>query len=263
MNTAYSLVNRHFRKILIAHGWPDDLDLDINLSYCQGDGVAFYGRVHTGCILTLLAALTEHGHLSEAERGILDEAVGDSNLNIVLYRNNSGRCHVHAGTIGMADEDCPDSLDEQLLRRLFTALRADIEDVCGRVKEEGYRIMDAIHPCYVNPVVWQRRTANFVFSVTEVEPADYGGLDRENDILDGLLDAILDQNGTLRTIEVTVTSIHNEQVYAQIRMEDILRLPGQSLYEWFEREWLSDAVREARAEVGVIMKALNSFTRAA
>lgn len=263
MNTAYSLVNRHFRKILLAHGWPDDLDLDINLSYCQGDGVAFYGRVHTGCILTLLTALTEHGHLDEQEREILDKAVGDSNLNIVLYRNNSGRCYAHAGTISMADEDCPDSLDEQLLRRLFTALRADIEDVCGRVKEEGYRIMDAIHPCYVNPVVWQHRTANFVFSVTEVEPADYGGLDWDNDILDGLLDAILKENGTLRTIEITVTSSHNEQVFGLARMDDVLRLPGQSLHEWFEREWLSDAVREARAEISVVMKALNSFTRAA
>ena len=212
MNTAYSLVNRHFCKILIAHGWPDDLDLDINLSYCQGDGVAFYGRVYTGCILTLLAALTEHGHLSVAERVILDEAVGDSNLNIVLYRNHSGRCYANTGTIGMADEDCPDSLDEQLLRRLFTVIRAYIEDVCGRVKEEGYHIMDAIHPCYVNPVVWQRRTANFVFSVTEVEPADYGGPGRDNDILDGLLDAVLKENGTLRTIEITMTSSHNEQV---------------------------------------------------
>lgn len=99
--------------------------------------------------------------------------------------------------------------------------------------------------------------------MTEVEPADYGGLDWDNDILDGLLDAILKENGTLRTIEITVTSSHNEQVFGLARMDDVLRLPGQSLHEWFEREWLSDAVREARAEISVVMKALNSFTRAA
>lgn len=263
MNTAYALINRLFCNSLISHGWPDDLELDTNLSHCQGDGVAFYGRVHTGCILRLLAALTERGHLSEQERQILDESIGESNLNVVLYRNNFARHYAHAGTIGIVYEDCPDSLDEQQLQRLFAALRADIEDVCGRVKEEGYHIMDAVYPCYVNPVVWQRKTANFVCTVTEVDPADCGGLDWDSDVLDDLLDAILTENGTLRTLEVTVASGRNEQVFGLTRMEDILRLPGQSLHEWFEREWLSEAIQEARAEIGDTLEALNSFTRAA
>ncbi len=84
MNTAYTLIRRHCHNQLVERGWPDDLDIETNLSYCQGDGVAFYGRIHTCCILKLLPEMAGRGYLSEQDWREVDDCIGESNLNIVL-----------------------------------------------------------------------------------------------------------------------------------------------------------------------------------
>ncbi|ELF2501081.1 NgrC, partial [Escherichia coli] len=76
MNTAYTLIRRHCHNQLVERGWPDDLDIETNLSYCQGDGVAFYGRIHTCCILKLLPELAGRGYLSEQDWREVDDCIG-------------------------------------------------------------------------------------------------------------------------------------------------------------------------------------------
>ncbi|GAB1659935.1 hypothetical protein Mh1956_05870 [Mannheimia haemolytica] len=42
-----SVLNTYFKHALVKAGFPDTLDMEYSLSHCQGDGVAFYGRLGT------------------------------------------------------------------------------------------------------------------------------------------------------------------------------------------------------------------------
>ena len=50
------LLNKHFAAELAALGYPTE-DVRYSLGYCQGDGVAFYGRVSGEGLDRLIAAV--------------------------------------------------------------------------------------------------------------------------------------------------------------------------------------------------------------
>ncbi|EIZ2183948.1 hypothetical protein E7W39_04005 [Cronobacter sakazakii] len=263
MNTAYTLIRRHCHNQLVERGWPDDLDIETNLSYCQGDGVAFYGRIHTYCILKLLPELAGRGYLSEQDWREMDNCIGESNLNIVLSRNSLANHYAHAGTITLEYEDWPETMSEPLMRRLLAALRREINDLCGSVAADGYRLMEAINPSWDNAVIRHHRTPNFTVTITEVEPAGGYGLPWDEELQDSCLEAILNEGATLRTLEVSVTCARTGHVYGQSVIPDVMRHPGQPWREWFERDWVRDAVTEARREISETLNAFASFRRAA
>ncbi|EOW6411126.1 MULTISPECIES: hypothetical protein [Cronobacter] len=263
MNTAYTLIRRHCHNQLVERGWPDDLDIETNLSYCQGDGVAFYGRIHTYCIIQLLPGLAGRGYLSEQDWQEMDDCIGESNLNIVLSRNSLANNYAHAGTITLEYEDWPETMSEPLMRRLLAALRREINDLCGRVAADGYRLLEAVNPSYCNAIVRQHRTANFSITVSEIEPEYYSYLNTDNDAQDCCLNAILNEGATLRTLEISVMCPRTGHIYGQAWMPDVLRLPGQRWREWFDIDCVHDAVSEARREIDTTLNALASFRRAA
>ncbi|AWW69153.1 hypothetical protein C4O89_07515 [Mannheimia haemolytica] len=49
-----SVLNTYFKHALVKAGFPDTLDMEYSLSHCQGDGVAFYGRLGTDDLMSIL-----------------------------------------------------------------------------------------------------------------------------------------------------------------------------------------------------------------
>lgn len=262
MNTAYTLIVRHCHNQLVARDWPATMDVTANLSYRQGDGVAFYGRINANELCVLLAALEGRGVIAEAISSELISVVSNSDFSMTLCRTSQSHRYSHAGTISLEYDDCPDSMTERHIELLFRALRAEINAVCGSVAADGYRIIEAITPS-LRPTLLERHTRNFVVSVMETEPNDdaYAGWDDE--IQDSYLDAILNKSATLCTLEISVRCGEIGRVMGRTWVSDVLRMPAQPVRGWFVRDWMRDALDEAREEIASMLLALQSFRPAA
>ena len=261
MNTAHTLIIRHCRNQLIARGWPSSLEVDTNQHYRAGDGVAFYGKLETKTLLALLPVLQAKGLLDENAVAELKETITETRSSVLLNRNHLSERYSHAGTMTLRySSDMQASL--VTIQLLLKALRAEINDICGRVAADGYRLCDAVNPSY-RPAVFQRKTRNFVVSVTETKLAEQGIDEWSNDALDSFIDAILQKNATFRTLEIRISYGENNKMLGHSCVPYVKRLPDQPVRGWFGRELLRDAVKEAKGNIADMLAALDSFKRAA
>lgn len=262
MNTAYTLIVRHCHNQLVARGWPASMEISANLSYRQGDGVAFYGRLDTHALLALLPVLAVRGVITEAVAGELSTVISNSDFSMSLCRTSLSNRYSHAGTISLEYDDCPEAMTEGHIDLLFRALRTEINAACGSVAADGYRIIEAISPS-LRPTLLERRTRHFVVSVIETELNDDACAGWDHEIQDSYLDAILNKNATLCTLEISVRCSDIGRVMGRTWVSDVLRMPTEPVRSWFERDWMRDALDEAREEIACMLMALQSFRTAA
>lgn len=178
---------------------------------------------------------------------------------VLLNRNHLSERYSHAGTMTLRYSS---DMQAPLIQLLLKALRAEINDICGRVAADGYRLCDAVNPSY-RPSVFQRKTRNFVVSVTEAKPADLAIDEWDNDALDSCIDAILQKNATFRTLEIRVSYGENNKILGRSWVNYVKRLPDQPVRCWFGCELLRDAVTEAKENIADMLAALESFKQAA
>ena len=147
MSNAYRFIHRHTRNTLVARRWPAEMDIQTNLSYSQGDGVAFYGRLSANELVLLLPEIALRGLMDDGAMQTLRELIAGSDMSVTLYRNSLGNHHAHNGTISMEYHDCPEGMYERHVVSLLKALRAEINNVCSCVAAAGYRVLEAlVHP---------------------------------------------------------------------------------------------------------------------
>jgi hypothetical protein len=261
MNTAHTLIVRHCRNQLIARGWPSSLEVDTSQHYRAGDGVAYYGKLDTKTLLALLPVLQAKGLLEETAAAELKETITDTRSSVLLNRNHLSERYSHAGTMTLRYSSSQPS-QAPLVQQLLKALRAEINDICGRVAADGYRLCDAVNPSY-RPTVFQRKTRNFVVSVTEIKPEEQAIDEWDNDALDSCIEAILQKNATFRTLEIRISYGENNKMLGRSWVPCVKRLPDHPVRNWFGRELLRDAVTEAKGNIADMLAALDSFKQAA
>lgn len=259
MNNAYRFIHRHTRNTLIARGWPTEMDIQTNLSYSQGDGVAFYGRLSASELALLLPDIALRGLMDVGAMQALRGLIAGSDMTVTLYRNSLGNHYAHSGTISIEYDECPEGMYEHHAVVLLKALRAEINNVCSCVAAAGYRILEAFSPSGHEPV-FTRRTRNFRLIVTEVEPlVDDDCWDDE--AIDRLLVAILDNNTTYRSLEVRLES--RGMVLGVFHVPYAWSQPDLPERRWFKREWLREVVTEARGEIDAMMVSMSGIRPAA
>ncbi|MEL7630884.1 hypothetical protein AAGW04_18070 [Pectobacterium aroidearum] len=234
------------------------MEIATNLSYSQGDGVAFYGRLNAEDLIRLLPALHQRGHLSDLALIELTEEIAGSSMSVTLSRNTLGHRYSHTGTIEMSYEDIPASFLERHCHCLLRALRDDIRDICSAVASDGYTLIEAIEPS-CRPIVFERNTANFTVRAVETENITGGVEYWDDEVLDQCLASILNDGATFRTLEIRITCRHSGSVLGRAWLPDALRKPNQPVRKWFNRECLNDAAFEAREQIATLLKTFTSF----
>lgn len=126
------MVTESLQESLTDAGLPG-LDLEWSLSYCQGDGVAFYGRID----LDALIALPTFAEYAEEVKRL--DAEGD--LLIEIVRNSYGHHYSHRNTMNVSIESNSES-------KTLTALEEDlsqyIKDVSRQLEREGYEMIESM-----------------------------------------------------------------------------------------------------------------------
>ncbi len=51
------MIKDYIQHRLVELGYPDDLTIEFSLGYCQGDGVAFYGKIGDDAAESLMKRL--------------------------------------------------------------------------------------------------------------------------------------------------------------------------------------------------------------
>jgi hypothetical protein len=140
-------------------GLPTD-DVEWSLSYCQGDGVAFYGYVD----MAKVARRVLEGEALELYKLIEAE---DLTISAKLYRNSFGHHYSHYNTMNVEiDGDSIDTIItyikdtktengltteewdeayaklEAFLEELETAIKEDVQTVSRQLEREGYEHLE-------------------------------------------------------------------------------------------------------------------------
>ncbi|MGS6422569.1 hypothetical protein, partial [Enterobacter hormaechei] len=259
MTIAYRFMHRHTRNTLVARGWPANMDIDTSLNYSRGEGVAFYGQLDALQLQRLLPEIALRGLMSDQAMKVLLPLLAGSELIVRLYRNSLGHRKAHAGTISLEYDNCPEGMSTKHILCLLKALRDEINHVCSCVASAGYRLMEALRPA-AKPLVFTRRTRNFLLTVTEVEQVQ-DDAQWDNETLDARLKAVLDGKETFRRLQIRLEC--NGRTVGQTHVPYALRHPDSPSRDWFDRHWLRDVVSSARTEIDAMMKSFSGIRIAA
>lgn len=177
------IVTAYFARRLAERGYPTD-NIEWRLSYCQGDGMAFYGSIWGAELRALV-----HRHLTgegQVRFDALAAVVGGASIEIA--RNSYGHHYAHSNTMAVnAEVPDPREDDEDIWDRWNKAIDLVVEALAQEVREtsqtlasEGYSIIEALSPVEDNEREF--RTRNWCLRIREREcgTTDVGDLDDED-----------------------------------------------------------------------------------
>ena len=128
----YDNLTEWMGEYLSERGLPSE-DIRFSLSYCQGDGVAFYGEVDVPTLLRKYRVLSRY-------RSILDHVI------VSLSPNSYGHHYSHWNTMQIdvewACDREPTSLQELLLGELEDRILSIAQAESGELERRGYAEID-------------------------------------------------------------------------------------------------------------------------
>lgn len=146
-------INDHFEYHVGEAGYPNK-DIRWSLSYCQGDGMAFYGSADING--EMLGRLVKDGWKSPSEE--LDEAevqrlveIEELDLAVIITANSFGSHYAHYNTMDIEVEVCdaPEGMDESVLeavrKSLESCIEEDVRNLSRKLADEGYKLIDDYH----------------------------------------------------------------------------------------------------------------------
>lgn len=145
------LIEAHFRRELARLGYGGT-DPQWRLSYCQGDGMAYYGKVHGDDLATLARR-----HLSGTDLAAFTRAQRkDPDSLAIRIRDRNGRYH-HYASMAVEWDEYSDVENEALytaieraaLQRLFSWVVSEVPTISARLEKEGYAIHEAGSPFWI------------------------------------------------------------------------------------------------------------------
>lgn len=130
-NFDYSdLITENFMYYLESRGYGD-CKLEWSLGYCQGDGVAFYGKVD---VSTWWKKRGRTLFSKEEKKKLYAEYARDSDICIGIKRNSFGNHYSHYNTMYVDVE-----WDSALAQMVETAILDDIRDISKELARMGYK----------------------------------------------------------------------------------------------------------------------------
>ncbi|MGR3808220.1 hypothetical protein [Pasteurella testudinis] len=197
-------LTHYFQTKLAQAGYPADLQIEWSLSYCQGDGVAFYGDIDSNSLTALfMRCLTEQG-VDEHERQLglekwetiwLPELATGWDSFPAITRNHFGYRYSHLNTMDLTYADVESltlfndadylqsfmqehNLTEEkidvfgnMLQAFLDWLEDDIRSQSKALERVGYQIIE-LGTVSEREVVYTRNSHNYRVEV-EVSPVHF------------------------------------------------------------------------------------------
>ncbi|HDL5009559.1 TPA: hypothetical protein PXA24_002360 [Mannheimia haemolytica] len=97
-----SVLNTYFKHALVKAGFPDTLNIEYSLNHCQGDGVAFYGRLGTDDLIQLFNHLNPQKRKQKMFANLLTHIESwetHDDIGFEIIRNRFGYRYSHWNTM--------------------------------------------------------------------------------------------------------------------------------------------------------------------
>ncbi|UQX69025.1 hypothetical protein [Mannheimia haemolytica] len=188
-----SVLNTYFKHALVKAGFPDTLDMEYSLSHCQGDGVAFYGRLGTDDLIQLFNHLNPQKRKQKMFANLLTHIESwetHDDIGFEIIRNRFGYRYSHWNTMELYaktadqlvffnDSDArrnwyfPTSKVDKykgLWDEFIQDLEQYIKGISRELETNGYQIIDASP--YQTETVFKFNTENYLVELKR-KPSEF------------------------------------------------------------------------------------------
>lgn len=247
-----NFLKQYFELKLEQSGFGDELEVEFRFSYCQGDGVAFYGDLDEDSLVTLCNKLLSGTQKAAVKRAIL------KGVTFTIERNSFGYRYAHFNTmeLGVCDHYAEEltEFEQSAVEAFEETLIEHIRDTSKELESNGYAILDA--GSKYSALENRKRvfnTTKFKLIIEEVEEDEMDWSDIECEHLLDLYDKLI--NGSMRYFCLKVS----------IESQDGLELSERYLgcctadntkqdltYQGYLKGLVSDAIAEARETINSI-----------
>ncbi|HHW7520678.1 TPA: hypothetical protein ACU18R_002439 [Mannheimia haemolytica] len=188
-----NLLQTYFQQQLVTAGFPDDLKIEYSLSHCQGDGVAFYGRLGTDDLIQLFNHLNPQKRKQKMFANLLTHIESwetHDDIGFEIIRNRFGYRYSHWNTMELYaktadqlvffnDSDArrnwyfPTSKVDKykaLWDGFIEGLEQYIKDISREMESVGYQIIEASP--YQTETVFKFNTENYLVELKR-KPSEF------------------------------------------------------------------------------------------
>jgi hypothetical protein len=240
------ILQTYFTFVLASLGYPVD-EIRWSLSYCQGDGMRFTGRVDAKVVARRLLAD------KPVFMGLVFSAVGKGE-RINITASDHRYVHEHTMTADRSYDTDLTLAEDKAMSLLLSLVEEDIVSVSQRLRDDGYSCLEAA-PTDAS-VVLDRTFGDFGLKVT-VQQEDAQHLAESGEPLYDLVDMIEFGKGRQGAVMVSVQIERDGEEVGPAQLGgfsfagDWRALPSQRDFRSFVRELLGDACAEAREILGM------------
>lgn len=187
-----SVLSTYFRNALVKAGFPEELKVEYSLSYCQGDGIAFYGTLDYEDLISLYNKIYPPKIKQKMFAKLIShiwEWEHSSNIRFEIQRNGFGHHYSHWNTMELyalqADE--LEFFNNDAARKewyfpkaklgnykalwddFIVRLEQYIKDTSKELEQQGYKIIEATPE---EKTLYQFTTKNYQVRLN-VLPSDF------------------------------------------------------------------------------------------
>lgn len=179
------LLTDWFQHRLRTLGYPKD-DVRYSLGYCQGDGMAFYGRVDVKVVGPRLCP----GFPAQVWEG-MQHPVELEDSGIRYHHWNSMSISLDCDTVTAMDGDEFGGIAKRIaMHRLLECLEDDVKNTSRELEREGYRLIEASP--YEESVLIEKETRCFRVVVTKLRDEHYEIDDSDSEYFEADVRSLID-----------------------------------------------------------------------
>ncbi|MFZ7240844.1 hypothetical protein ACLSYN_07225 [Avibacterium avium] len=258
-----NILHTYFDNKLVEAGFPSELTIESSLSYSQGDGVAFYGRLYSDDWINLYKHIyPEQTEKANRRFAFIAEYIGANEYFNVLdiTRNHFGYRYSHCNTMSL--DACPAveafcfrdirNKDKEMFREIWDSFIVDLAEYIKAtsmiLERLGYRLLESM---YIEPEE-KRRTINtkqyLIEFTVEPVPFHYGYFSSEDfgyEDTNQFCEAIL---SGMKIVDLSAT-VYHKALGIQMGESSLgwcTYLNEDTTYGGHRRYLILDAIREAR-----------------
>ncbi|WP_289365480.1 hypothetical protein [Mannheimia haemolytica] len=267
-----SVLNTYFKHALVKAGFPDTLDIEYSLIHCQGDGVAFYGRLGTDDLIQLFNNLNPQKRKQKMFANLLNHIESwetHDDIDFEIIRNRFGYRYSHWNTMDLYAKTADDLVffyDSDARKEWYFAaskvekykalwdefiqdLEQYIKDASCAMASVGYQIIEASP--YETETVFKFNTENYLVELQRKpsafysEPVDWVF----GDVCDFevTIEDILQGNLRYADFEATVTDKESGIKLGVDSISGLSYSPNDRSFSGYRQELIGNAIASARS----------------
>ncbi|MDW0418660.1 hypothetical protein P2E27_08715 [Mannheimia haemolytica] len=267
-----SVLNTYFKHALVKAGFPNCLNIEYSLSHCQGDGVAFYGRLNTETLINLFNKLNPQKRTQKMFSNLLNHIESwepHYGVDFEIIRNSFGYRYSHCNTMELSvrtaddlaffyDRDArkewyfPTSKVEKY-KALWDGFIQDlgqyIKDTSCALESNGYQIIEASP--YQTETIFKFNTENYLIELKRKSSEFYSeSVDWLcGDVCDfeAMIEEILQGKLCYADFVATVTDKESSIQLGSDEITGVSYSPTDHSLSGYRQELISNAIASARS----------------